>query len=200
MGMVRKQMTERHGALIAMEEILKENAGSEIAGKVMEGSECLTKKKGNTAEMALWVKGAMERIDSLADERLKEKIMTACGHNCIAKQGAVLNRVKKKRARFRSANEYIDAEIKSPMKGTRTERIGGTIYQYYTPQSFGKGMRCYCSLTRGLPKDEVISRTYCLCSKGFVEKVWEAVYGKPVQVKFIHSAISGEKECKFKIG
>jgi len=55
-------------------------------------------------------------------------------------------------------------------------------------------MRCYCGLFRELPTEET-----CNCSKGFVEKYWEAVLQKPVKVDLLQSAISGAKECKFAI-
>jgi len=60
-------------------------------------------------------------------------------------------------------------------------------------------MRCYCSLLRGLPADEKISRTYCHCAKGFVRKFWEEVLERPVTVDLVQSAVSGANECKFAI-
>jgi predicted hydrocarbon binding protein len=60
-------------------------------------------------------------------------------------------------------------------------------------------MRCYCGLLRALPEGETVSKTYCNCSKGFVEKYWEAVLQKPVKVDVLQSAVSGASECKFAI-
>jgi hypothetical protein len=85
------------------------------------------------------------------------------------------------------------------MKGTKLTREGNIMYQFYTPQAFTTPMRCYCSLFRGLPTEDTVSYTYCNCSKGFVEKYWEAVIQKPVKVDLLQSAISGAKECMFAI-
>jgi predicted hydrocarbon binding protein len=60
-------------------------------------------------------------------------------------------------------------------------------------------MRCYCSLFRQLPTEDKVSTTYCNCSRGFVEKYWEAVLQKPVEVDLLKSAISGADECTFAI-
>jgi len=83
--------------------------------------------------------------------------------------------------------------------GTRLERQGNIVYQFYTPQSYTRPVRCYCGLLRGLPDDETVSLTYCHCSKGFVERVWEAVVGRHVKVELLQSVVHRDKECKFAI-
>ena len=91
------------------------------------------------------------------------------------------------------------AEIQKPPKGMRFEREGNVLIQYYTPRTFGGGMRCYCSLIRGLPENETAPITYCQCSRGFVQKYWEGILGRPVQVELGDTAISGANECRFTI-
>jgi predicted hydrocarbon binding protein len=54
-------------------------------------------------------------------------------------------------------------------------------------------------LLRDLPNEETVSKTYCNCARGFVEKFWENVLGKPVKVDLLQSVVSGDKECKFAI-
>jgi predicted hydrocarbon binding protein len=54
-------------------------------------------------------------------------------------------------------------------------------------------------LFRQLPTEDNVSITYCNCSRGFVEKYWEAVLQKPVKVDLLKSAISGAEECTFAI-
>jgi hypothetical protein len=85
------------------------------------------------------------------------------------------------------------------MKGTRLAREGAILYQIYTPQAFTHPMRCYCGLLRGLPNEETFSKTYCNCSRGFIEKYWATILQKPVTVDLLQSVISGAKECKFAI-
>jgi hypothetical protein len=111
----------------------------------------------------------------------------------------VIERAKARRKKYMSIDEFLEAEQQSPMRGTKLLREGNVLYQSYTPSSYAKSLRCYCGLLRGLPADETISRTYCHCSKGFVNKFWEGVLEKPVKVDLIQSAVSGASECKFAI-
>ena len=60
-------------------------------------------------------------------------------------------------------------------------------------------MRCYCALVKALPEDEMVSPTYCHCSKAFVRTLWEAILGRPVAVEPVSSALSGASECEFEI-
>ena len=176
---------------------IEEHAGKEFSVEVMEGSDGVASMKGE--EVALWVKGAMERLDALVEEGTRVRIMTSCGRNCAEMNRRPIEMAVKRRAKHGSLDEFIESEIRKPMKGTRLEREGAVIYQYYTPSTFRPGLRCYCSLVSGLPASEVISSTYCGCGKGFVESYWEAVVGRPVSVEILESSISGASECKFKV-
>ena len=191
-------MVAKYGALIAMEKCIEQLAGKTVATKVMEGSEQITEKidKGKTAD---WVKNAMQRLDALVDEKTRMQIMQNCGYNCAEKNSKVIERAVARRKKFASINEFLDAEQQKPMKGTRLTREGDILYQFYTPQAFTRPMRCYCGLLRGLPSDESVSKTYCHCSRGFVERYWESVLGKPVKVDLLQSVVCGDRECKFAI-
>jgi hypothetical protein len=186
------------GVIIAMERCLEEAVGKSIAEKVMEGSEQITEKT-DKKKTALWVKNAVGRLDALADKEAKEKAMQNCGYNCAEKNHKVIERAVARRKKFVSVDDFLVAEQKNPPKGTKLAREGNIVYQTYTPQTFTRPMRCYCGLFRQLPTEDKVSITYCNCSRGFVEKYWEAVLQKPVKVDLLKSAISGAEECKFAI-
>jgi predicted hydrocarbon binding protein len=188
----------KHGMLAAMEGCVENVAGRAVAAKVMEGSEQITEKT-DKRKTALWVKGAMERLDKLVDDETKKRIMQNCGYNCAKKNSKVIERAVARRKKFGSTDEFLVAEQQKPMKGTRLSREGNILYQYYIPQAFTRPMRCYCGLLRELPTEETVSITYCNCSRGFVEKYWENILGKPVRVDILQSAVSGAAECKFAI-
>jgi hypothetical protein len=173
-------------------------AGDAVRRKVMEGSEKITPSTSKTS-IAGWVKGAMEKLDSLADEKTRTQIMENCGYNCALHNKAPIEKAKARRKKFKSLDEFLVAEQKKPMIGTKLERQGDKLYWYFTPQSFKTPMRCFCGLLRALPQNETISRSYCNCSKGFVKKYWEGVLGKPVDVEVLQTAVSGAKECKFAV-
>jgi hypothetical protein len=186
------------GVLIAMEKCLEEVAGKSIAEQVMQGSEEITENT-DKKKTALWVKNAIEKLNALADERTRVQVMRNCGYNCAKKNHKVIERAVARREKYASVDNFLDAEEKKPPKGTKLAREGNILYQTYTPSSFTRPMRCYCSLFRQLPEEDIVSLTYCNCSKGFVEKYWEAILQRPVKVNMLRSAISGSKECTFAI-
>ncbi|MCW4045363.1 MAG: DUF6144 family protein [Candidatus Bathyarchaeota archaeon] len=179
-------MVAKHGALIAMEHLVEQRAGQTIAAKVMAGSEQITEKtdKRKTAE---WVKNAMEKLDALVDEKTRVQIMQNCGYNCAKKNSKGIERAVARHKKYASIGEFLEAEQQKPMKGTKIVREGNILYQFYMPQAFTRPMRCYCGLLRGLPNEKPVSKTYCNCARGFVEKYWENVLGKPVKVDLLQS-------------
>lgn len=172
--------------------------GEAVRKKVMERGEKIT-AKSSKAEIAEWVKGAMDRLDALVDERVRAEIMENCGYKCSEVNSRVIEGAKTRRKRCKSEEEFLEAEQQRPLRGTRLVREGNVLYQFYTPRTYAKSLRCHCGLLRGLPADETISRTYCHCSKGFAKRLWEGALGRPVRVELIYSAVSGADECKFAV-
>ncbi len=188
----------KHRMLVAMEHCIEQAAGKEAAPKIMAGSDDITEKT-DKKKIAVWVKGAMEKLDALVDEKTRVKALQNCGFDCAEKNKRTIQAAVARRKKFARVEEFLTAEMKKPMKGTKLAIEAGILYQTYTPRTFTHPMRCYCGLLRGLPPNETISITYCNCSRGFVEKFWEAVLQKPVKVDVLHSAVSGALECKFAI-
>jgi len=176
---------------------LEELTGDKVKEKVLEGSEKLA-SVSDSREIAMWVKGAMERLDKLVAKKIKTQVMEQCGRRC-AVASETIEIVVAKRKKYKGLDQFLEAEKRKLLPGMRLEREGKILYQYYTPRSFSPRMRCFCSLLEGLPAEENISPTYCQCSKGFVLEMWERILGKPVKVDVIATAVTGAKECKFKI-
>jgi predicted hydrocarbon binding protein len=184
--------------LISIGKNVEALAGKATSDKVMEGSEEITEKtdKIKTAE---WVRGAMERLDALVREETRTQIMENCGRNCADVNERLIDRARLRLKKFKNADEFLEAEQKKPMTGTKLVREGNVLFQFYTPKAFTRPMRCYCVLLRGLPERATVSKTYCHCSKGFVKKFWESVLERSVEVELIQSAVSDANECKFAI-
>lgn len=176
---------------------VEQYAGREAREKVMEGVEELAGASDEAKSM--WVKGAMERLDELLDEETAVKVMVGCGHACARINGVAVKMGVEKRMKYGSVEEYLEAEQRDPIPGTRLEREGDVLHQYYMPNTFRGGLRCFCSRISSLPVDQIISPTYCNCSKGYTEKFWEAVLGRPVEVDLVQSTMTGADECKFTI-
>jgi hypothetical protein len=191
-------MAKSLGQLEVLGANIEDLAGRGAREKVMQGQETLT-EKSKPEVIAEWVRGAMERLDAAVDQPAREKIMLHCGHNCAAVNSRPLDSAKKRRAKHKTLDDFIAAEIAKPPSGMRLEREGDIVYQFYTPQSYSHPMRCYCGLLRALPQDEVISKTYCQCSRGFVQKWWQGILRREVEVDLLETAVSGASECKFAI-
>ncbi len=172
-------------------------AGAEVGARVMEGAEMVA--TSNPENVALWVKAAMNRLDTLADETTRRQIMLVCGYNCILVNKRPMETARARRQKVSRRGSLPDGRAAQTTRGMRFERQGNRLIQFYTPHTYGSGMRCYCSLMRGLPEGENVSPTYCQCSRGFVQKYWEGILGRPVQVELGETAISGADECKFVI-
>ena len=191
-------MAAKHGMLQEIEGCIEQFAGKAAAQRIMEGSEQITEKT-DKRETAQWMKQAVKKLDAEIDEKTRVRIMQNCGYNCAKKNHRIIERAVARRKKYGSIDEFLEAEQQKPMKGTKLTRAGDTLYHYYTPQAFTKPIRCYCGLFRELPTEDTVSITYCSCSKGFVEKYWEAVLERPVEVEILQSALSGATECKFAI-
>lgn len=188
-------MPAKHDMIQQIEGCIEQFAGKRTAQKILEGSENIKDKQ----KTALFLKSAMQKLDDTVDEKTRTRIMQECGYNCAKKNHKVIDRAVERRQKFKTLEKFLNAEQQKPMKGTKLIREGNILYQIYTPQSFTRPMRCYCGLFRELPKEETVSITYCNCSKGFVEKYWEAILQRPVEVEILQSTISGAIECKFAI-
>ena len=177
---------------------VERGAGKTIRNNIMQGSEQLTKSSSKET-VALWMCEAIHRLDSAVDEKTRMQIMEACGRTCASINTRVIEAAKRRRKKFKDLAGFLEAEQQKPMKGTRLIKKGDILYHFYTPKKFTPPMRCYCSLFRGLPNNTTISSTYCHCSKAFVQRLWESVFGHPVKVDLLQSVVSGDPECKFAI-
>ena len=191
-------MPEYVGPLTELDRRIRETVGDEAADTIMMGLGDV-KNSWKKDRVAHWVKAAMARMDETLDDEVKEEIMVACGHNCAAHHGAPIRQAVKRREKHEGFYDFLDDMAAEPPKGLQVERDGDAVVFGYTPQTFGGGMRCYCSLVNGLPMDETMSETYCLCSRGFVEAYWEAVSGGRVDVELLESAVSGSDVCRFRV-
>ncbi len=186
------------GQMQTLAEVIENVAGNDVREQVMAGSETL-KASTKPERIALWTQGAIARLDGLVDEAAREQIMETCGETCARINATPIERARARRRKCADLDAFLEGEQKNPPSGMRFSREGDLLYQFYTPQSFSHPMRCYCSLTKGLPAGETMSATYCQCSRAFVQKYWEGILERPVEVDLLETAISGADECKFRI-
>ncbi|MFX1457664.1 MAG: hypothetical protein ACFFDB_20040, partial [Promethearchaeota archaeon] len=61
---------------------------------------------------------------------------------------------------------------------------------------------CYCPWVRGSFKDgteEAIPEDFCQCSAGWYKLYWDQIFGEPVDVQPIRTALGGDLDCSFAI-
>jgi hypothetical protein len=192
-------LTQKQIAMIReFEANVRAVAGTGPSETVLYGATSLDAKTDGVG-LAEWVRGAIGRLDATVPLDRREKIMAACGRTCAKTNHRAIEKFKKRRAKHGSLDDFLDAEARIPMKGTKLWREGDAVVQAYCPSEYAPPMRCYCALVRGLPMDETTSPTYCLCSRAFVQQMWEETLGRPVSITLLRSALSGATECQFRI-
>ncbi|HTY47288.1 MAG TPA: DUF6144 family protein [Methanomassiliicoccales archaeon] len=177
---------------------VRRHVGERVRRNVMKGLEDLT-PTSDPGRFAEWVRGAMARLDDLVDERTRSSIMHECGRNCSLEYRNLIRCAKERYQGHADLNEFLASEKEIMVGGVSIHREGDVLYHIYTPSAFAEPSRCYCSLLRDLPRQVSVSRTYCECSRGFIQSYWEQVLEAPVEVEIQESVISGGKECRFAI-
>ena len=174
---------------------IEQFAGADVSRKVMQGKDEMLAVR-DPVKGSLWMKEALDRLDSLADIDTCQQIMTACGRSCNTVNHKDTEETRQLRLMCASEEDFL-AMTDPPGNGVRYERDGNTLIQYYTPGKYRKGLRCYCSLINSLPEGVNASPAYCQCARAFTEQHWEYVLGRPVKVELGKTAITGADECKF---
>ena len=101
-------------------------AGKAVRDRVMEGSEKISSSTGKD-KIAGWVKEAVNKLDTLADKKVRFQIMESCGYNCSAVNKGLIEKAKAKRNKYKDIEEFLEAEQRNPMTGTRLERKGNVL-------------------------------------------------------------------------
>ncbi len=140
-----------------------------------------------------WAKRFFDVLDANLDEPTREKIMRANGRACHA--GSRL-----KQELPPSLDAFIARIHSYPGGKDIVRREGDTVYFSYAQNP--RGLRvadgyCLCPLVETGPAG--LSGTFCLCSVGYVQDMFETMAGHPVQVQLLESLKRGGKGCRFKI-
>lgn len=187
--------------------------GAESRQRVMQGSDGLN-LESTVDERFRWVKGAMERLDDLADEGQRYDIVSSCAHVFPRGQIEKLRTVyEDARARTDDALQAVDAVIefmdRDPGWGERPLREGWVIYSSKSPrdpkryteaqdEAERKKAYCFCPLVRN-HLDRGMPLTFCHCGAGWYRQQWEGAIGKPIRVEIVKSIVKGDDVCQFAI-
>jgi len=130
-----------------------------------------------------WIKALLKHMDEQFDEKIRVKVMEACGRDC-ARRGAI----RMAEASKGDVGKLVDTLAR--YLGKENCRLEGkTVHLAYS--------KCLCELVADGP--ERLSDTYCFCSKGWVLEMFETAAQRPVRVELLQSIRRGAPSCKFLI-
>lgn len=137
--------------------------------------------KRTNAVLNLIVKG-LEKVDF----ETRKKIMERCGEACAREDGDL--EIAKRIAEETTGEEEILRRVNKEIPWCGIWTLKNNIIQCTC-------VKCGCPLVRYKVVD--LTGTFCLCSRGWVKKIFETLLRKAVDVELEKSIGFGDKICKF---
>lgn len=120
------------------------------------------------------------------DLETRKKIMELCGEACAREDGDL--EIAKRIAEETTDEEEILTRVNKEIPWCGIWTLKDNIIQCTCA-------KCGCPLVRHKVAD--LTGTFCLCSRGWVKKIFETLLKKPVDVELEKSIGLGDKLCKF---
>jgi hypothetical protein len=192
-------------------------ADAQVRKDILKGSDDID---GDTdiEELAVWMKGAVERLCSLVDEETAKKIMTynACRFAEETFLGDTVGELARLKALYEK-NGDVDEIIREMDKDRsfngasmfpKFERKGNVLYDTKKPcqpdkfagakSGYEKQLYyCYCPFAKATK--EKFPSVYCNCGAGFCKFIWEEIVEGDVKIEVIESVLNGDEQCTFAI-
>lgn len=182
-----------YGRIKKLAENLEEaGVDQEIMEQIMEGGENI-RGSAKPEKKAEWMKGAMDRMDSLLSKKKRYAVREGCAC-CLG--GKRLKTVKDIAKNNRTLEGRLHAanEANFVFGHSVTQREDGRFLVCFSPEGQSQ-YRCVC-----LPRaKEPVSITYCYCCGGHVKHHLQTALGRELKCKVRSSALSsgGKKPCTF---
>ena len=129
----------------------------------------------------------MDVLDRDADEATRRSIMEACGRTCIG--AGVLSKARDCQRGAQGLDDLLERLNQHHLGGGHLWSDADGIHASYD--------RCYCGSVS--QTSEAFSETYCHCSCGWYQQLFETLLGRPVTVDLLGSIIQGDEQCTFLI-
>jgi hypothetical protein len=138
-------------------------------------------------QKARYVEDLMDVLDRQVDKETRYGLMNACGQRCIG--SSTLKKAVKLQKNAADLDALLDDLNKHHIGGGHLIRHGDVIHASYD--------RCYCGSVN--KANTSFSATYCQCSCGWYQKLFETFLTKSVIVELLGSIIQGDERCDFRI-
>ena len=132
-----------------------------------------------------WITCLITGLNEHVDEKTRALILEQCGRQCQSS-----NFVKKARNIYQKSKNIEEFLDKLGKINKHLRREGDKVYLIYP--------KCYCSQVNKILKGK-LSATYCNCSRGWANALFEGSLGKSVEVIMDKSIVSRDNPCKFRI-
>jgi len=131
-----------------------------------------------------WIETLMENMEKQLPESSRQSLMNACGRAC-ARRGSLLKTAEAFKGNVAGFVEKVGGQI-----GKNLNYLEGQTVHWGYP-------RCFCELVAEGP--ERLPATYCQCSVGWVQEMFEIAAAKPVRVELVQSIKGGAPDCRFQV-
>lgn len=153
----------------------------------------LTPAERRVAWAEIWAKRFFDVFDSHLDEETRATIMKANGRACHegSQPGRKVTPVD---------IDTLIASVRSNVGEDAIRRDGNVVEFRYVKNPQGLKVAdgyCLCPLVETGPAG--LSGTYCWCSVGYVQHMFETEVGRPAKVELLESLKRGGKGCRFRI-
>ncbi|MCX7425927.1 MAG: DUF6144 family protein [Planctomycetia bacterium] len=143
----------------------------------------------NYARKAQWITSAVGRLEKEVGKATAIKVMRACGAKCCGP-------AQRKRAKQFMEESHSVEELLAKLNGAGIG--GGRLTLKNKNTILGGYDRCYCGRVKQT-KEPFPTDTYCHCSTGWYQSLFEAAFDKPVEVTLKQSILQGADSCEFEI-
>ncbi|MBN1139536.1 MAG: hypothetical protein JXM73_23370 [Anaerolineae bacterium] len=139
------------------------------------------------AQKARRIRDMVDVLDREVDAETRRTIMQACGRRCIG--AGTLEKAMRIAQQARDLDDLLARLNAMHIGGGHLQREGKAIHAAYD--------RCYCGSVNKIK--EPLSATYCLCSCGWYQQLFETLLDRPVEVELLGSIAHGDERCRFLI-
>jgi hypothetical protein len=129
-----------------------------------------------------WIATHMKNMEEIVDPETRAQLMNANGRGCARRSS-----LHKTAEACRGDAAGFAGKV-AGMVGGDFIRVEGNVVHWGYP-------RCYCEMVDEGP--ERLPASYCLCSAGWVQEMFETVTGRPVRVELVQSIKGGAPDCRF---
>jgi hypothetical protein len=190
-------------------ESIADIAGDAVKKEVMKDSEKLGSHP-TPRQRARWIKGAMERLNALADEEKRKQIMiNICPHTYPRKR---IEKMRKQYKQLGSIDKLLEIMCNDKSYGGTSyydnpKRKGDMVYITKVPcnpKSHAKAQTdlerkltyCHCPWARAaLKRHENLSPMFCYCSVSWDKQLWEGILDTHVKIEIVKSILKGDNQC-----